>query len=41
MDERPSSQEVTPFRLMNLGMVGFVIAWLTVACYAIAYLVSH
>jgi hypothetical protein len=27
--------------LLNLGMAGFAIAWLAVACYALAYLMSH
>lgn len=41
MEERSSSHKTTQFKLVNLGTVGFVIAWLAVACYAIAYLVSH
>lgn len=41
MEERPSSQKTSQFTLLNLGTVGFVLAWLVVACYAIAYLVSH
>jgi len=27
--------------LLNVGTAGFVIAWLAVACYALAYLISH
>ena len=26
---------------LNLSTLGFIVAWLAVACYAIAYLVSH
>lgn len=41
MVERPSSRRATQLRLLNLGTVGFVVAWLAFASYAIAYLVSH
>lgn len=41
MEEHPSPQKATQFTWLNLGTVGFVVAWLAVACYAIAYLVSH
>lgn len=41
MEKRPSSQRTTQFTLLNLGAVGFVVAWFGVACYAVAYLVSH
>jgi hypothetical protein len=27
--------------LLNLATLGFVVAWLAVACYALAYLVYH
>ena len=41
MEERTPSQRATQVTLLNLGTVGFVVAWLGVACYAVAYLVSH
>ena len=41
MEERPSSQRATQFTLLNLGTAGLVVAWLGVACYAVAYLVAH
>jgi hypothetical protein len=41
MEARSSSDKATQFTLMNLGMAGLTIAWLAVACYAVAYLVSH
>ena len=28
-------------KLLNLAMSSFALAWLAVACYALAYLVSH
>ena len=30
-----------PFRLLNLGTLGVFVAWLVLACYALAYLVSR
>jgi hypothetical protein len=40
--ERPlSPSKATPFALLNLMTVGVILAWLAVACYAIAYLISH
>ncbi|HEV8103175.1 MAG TPA: hypothetical protein VGP69_05510 [Gaiellaceae bacterium] len=41
MDERVSPPKATPLTLLNLGTVGFIVAWVAVACYAIAYLTSH
>jgi hypothetical protein len=41
MEERPSSHKATQFTLLNLGTAGFIVVWLGVACYAIAYLISH
>jgi hypothetical protein len=41
MEERLSSRKATPFTLLNLGTAGVIVAWLAVACYAIAYLTSH
>ncbi len=31
----------TPFALLSLGTTAVFVAWLAVACYALAYLVSH
>jgi hypothetical protein len=33
--------ETTPLRLLNLATVAFIVAWLAVACYAMAHLISH
>jgi hypothetical protein len=41
MEERLSSRKATRFTPLNLGTVGFIVAWLAVACYAIAYLASR
>jgi hypothetical protein len=41
MEERRSSHKASPSHLLNFGTVGFVVAWLAFACYAIAYLISH
>jgi hypothetical protein len=41
MDERLSSRRATPFTPLNLGTMGFIVAWVAVACYAITYLISH
>ena len=41
MEERPLSHKATPFTRLNLGTAGLIVAWLAVACYAIAYLISH
>jgi hypothetical protein len=41
MEERPLSHKATQVMLLNLGMAGFAVAWLAVACYAIAHLISH
>jgi hypothetical protein len=41
MEQPLSSRKATPFTLLNVGTAGFVVAWLAVACYAIAYLSSH
>ena len=40
---RPTSSpyETTPLKLLNLLVLAVVIAWLTAACYALAYLISH
>jgi hypothetical protein len=40
---RPTSSpyETTPIKLLNLAIAAVFIAWLTTACYALAYLVSH
>jgi hypothetical protein len=34
-------RETSAFRLLNVATVGFIVAWLAVACYAIAYLIAH
>lgn len=34
-------RKTAQFPLLNLATLGFIVAWLAVACYAIAYLVSH
>jgi hypothetical protein len=36
-----SPPRTIPVTLLNLGVLGVGIAWLVVACYALAYLVSH
>jgi hypothetical protein len=42
MVERLASQKATRFTtLLNLGTSAFILAWLAVACYALAYLISH
>lgn len=41
MEERPSSHRPTQFTVLNVGTAGFIAAWLAVACYALAYLISH
>ena len=40
---RPTSSPYEPFpvRLLNLAILAVFIAWLTTACYALAYLISH
>lgn len=40
---RPTSSphETTPIKLLNLAIMAVLIAWLTTACYALAYLISH
>jgi hypothetical protein len=34
-------EATTQFTLLNLATGGIIVAWLAVACYAIAYLVGH
>jgi hypothetical protein len=41
MEERLSLRKASPLTLLNLGTAGVIVAWLAVACYAIAYLISH
>jgi hypothetical protein len=41
MEQHRSSLRATRVTLLNLATVSFVVAWLAVACYALAYLVSH
>ena len=44
MEERHLSHkatQVTLLTLLDLGTAGFIVAWLAVAGYAIAYLTSH
>jgi hypothetical protein len=41
MEQRPLSHKANRVTLLNLGMAGLIVAWLAVACYAIAYLISH
>jgi hypothetical protein len=41
MEQRLSSRKATSFTVLNLGTAGVIVAWLAVACYAIAYLISH
>ena len=40
---RPTSSpyETIPIKLLNLAILAVFVAWLTTACYALAYLVSH
>jgi hypothetical protein len=40
---RPTSSpyETIPLKLLNLAVLAIFVAWLTTACYALAYLVSH
>jgi hypothetical protein len=40
---RPAFQpyRTTPVKLVSLGTVLVLLVWLAVACYALAYLVSH
>jgi hypothetical protein len=41
MEERPLSHKASQGTLLNLGTAGLIVAWLAVACYAIAYLIAH
>ena len=41
MEERFLSRKAARFTLLNLATVGVIVAWLALACYAIAYLVHH
>lgn len=41
INRQPSSRKPAQFTLLNLATVGFAVAWLAVACYALAYLISH
>lgn len=41
MEQHRASPTATRVTLLNLATVAFVVAWLAVACYALAYLVSH
>lgn len=41
MAEHLSPRTETGFTLLNLGTMGFFVAWLAVACYAVFYLISH
>jgi len=41
VEEGVSSRKPTPFTLLNLGTVAFILAWLAAAFYAVAYLISH
>jgi hypothetical protein len=36
-----TKRKATLVPVLNLATVGFVVAWLAVACYALAYLISH
>jgi hypothetical protein len=36
-----SPYEATPIRLLNLAVLAVFIAWVTAACYALAYLIAH
>jgi hypothetical protein len=36
-----AKRKATPFTPLNLATVGLIVAWLTFACYALAYLISH
>jgi hypothetical protein len=36
-----AKRKAIPFTPLNLVTVGLIVAWLAVACYALAYLVSH
>ena len=40
-EERPLSGKASQGTLLNLGTAGLIVAWLAVACYAIAYLIAH
>ena len=37
----PTGRTATPLQLLNLATAVFLLVWLAVACYAVAYLVSH
>jgi len=42
MEQRPfHSHKPTPVSLLNLGTAVLIVGWLTVASYAIAYLISR
>jgi len=42
MTSRPQQVEAPmPLRLLSLGLLAVCVAWLAVACYALAYLISH
>jgi len=36
-----AKREATAFTVLNLATGGLIVAWVAVACYAIAYLVAH
>lgn len=36
-----SPHKTIPFPLLNLGTYAVFVVWLAVACYGLAYLVSH
>lgn len=37
----PSAKRSKFILLLNLATVGLIVAWLALACYSLAYLVSH
>lgn len=37
----PTMRKAGPFTLLNLATVGFIVVWLAVASYGLAYLISH
>ena len=41
MEERRSLPKPPRFTALDVGTAGLIVVWLAVACYAIAYLISH
>jgi hypothetical protein len=41
MEQHRSSLTTTKVTLLNVATAGFILIWVSAACYAIAYLVAH